>query len=177
MSTIKPVITNVVSTSDLHQLIDIRKFTNFSWGIYDKEIYGGVCGYVKFPYMKGRVTVFSSGKMISIGSRSEEESKNKLNQAKFYLVKNNLVKDIILKVKTKNIVALLSTTKTDMGKLSKFKNIQYEPNNFSGAILRLKDATCLIFSSGKIVITGAKSQKNLIDTSKMIQKILYNFQN
>ena len=74
-------IVNVVCTADLKQRIEIKKFNEFSWGIYDSEIYRGICGYVKSPEMQGKVTVFSSGKMISIGAKSIRSAKEQIFHA------------------------------------------------------------------------------------------------
>ena len=66
-------IRNVVTTADLGQKVNIERLNNFSWAIYDQVSYGGICGYVKSPEMHGKVTIFSTGKMISVGSSSIEE--------------------------------------------------------------------------------------------------------
>lgn len=56
--------------------------------------------------------------------------------------------------------------------VSNMDGIEYEPEQFPGLVLRLKDpkAAALIFSSGKIVCTGAKSPK---DAKLVISKIVY----
>jgi len=69
-----PKIVNVVTTADLKQKVDIKKFPEFAWGIYDKHTYGGRCGYVRANKMQGKVTMFPSGKMISLGAKSTKQS-------------------------------------------------------------------------------------------------------
>ncbi|MFH0830221.1 MAG: TATA-box-binding protein [Candidatus Aenigmatarchaeota archaeon] len=51
------------------------------------------------------------------------------------------------------------------------EGIEYEPEQFPGVVMRLKDpkAAALIFSSGKIVCTGAKSPK---DAKLVVAKIV-----
>jgi hypothetical protein len=49
-------IRNVVSTSDLHQHIDARKFNQYQWGSYDIELYGGRCGYIKDEGIQGSLS-------------------------------------------------------------------------------------------------------------------------
>ena len=92
---IKPKICNVVSTADLKQKVNINELSKLPCGIFDESIYGGRCGYVKIPEMKGRVTIFASGKMISIGGNSVTKAHNQLNQAKFYLVQENLIQNTL----------------------------------------------------------------------------------
>jgi transcription initiation factor TFIID TATA-box-binding protein len=76
-------------------------------------------------------------------------------------------------IKIENVVA--SATLNIPVKLEKivsnFENIEYEPEQFPGVVFRLTNpkAAALIFSSGKIVCTGAKSPK---DTKIVVAKIV-----
>jgi len=119
-------IVNVVTTADLKQKVNIEKLNDFAWGIYDQISYRGICGYIKTPDMKGRVTIFTSGKMISIGSNSIQDSIDKLNQAKFFLLKENLIHDIELKPILRNTI-----TTMDFAKKLNLKKIIYEFNRFN----------------------------------------------
>jgi hypothetical protein len=38
---VRPVISNIVSTSNLHHKVNVKKFMKFGWGTYDNAIYGG----------------------------------------------------------------------------------------------------------------------------------------
>ncbi len=71
---VKAKVNNVVCTASLEQTVDVTRMADLSCGIYDQAIYGGRCGYVKMPDMKGRVTVFPSGKMISVGHTISKQS-------------------------------------------------------------------------------------------------------
>jgi len=77
------------------------------------------------------------------------------------------------RIKIENVVA--STSLNVPIKLEKLvanlDNVEYEPEQFPGLVLRLKDpkAAALIFSSGKVVCTGAKSPK---DSKLVIAKIV-----
>ncbi|MCK5290238.1 MAG: TATA-box-binding protein, partial [Candidatus Aenigmarchaeota archaeon] len=53
-------------------------------------------------------------------------------------------------------------------------NCEYEPEQFPGVVHRIETpkTVFLIFSSGKIVITGAKSVKHLEDAIKVLEKEL-----
>lgn len=181
MHTAKPIleknikICNIVTTADLAQKIDIAKLNDFPWGIYDGVSYGGSCGYVKTPEMKGRVTVFSTGKMISIGSNNFEDSVNKLNQAKFCMFQENLVSDIQLTPRIRNIIATVTFGYIlDLNQLAKsIPNSTYDPERFSGLIFKIDDGlSTLIFSSGKVVITGGKSIHDLNRTYFELKKLL-----
>ncbi|MBI5378480.1 MAG: hypothetical protein HZA82_07650 [Thaumarchaeota archaeon] len=170
----KLVIRNVIITSDLQQKIDVTKFTNHSWGTYDSNVYGGRCGYVKIPEMRGRVIIFPSGKMISVGANSVKKAISQLNEAKFYFVRAKLIDDVKLKTKIRNMVA--TTFFPLEGKFTKtvqLKNAIYEPEQFPGIILKsINSINYLIFNSGKIVITGAKSKNELSQARFEINKKL-----
>lgn len=171
-------IRNVISTANLQQPVDAHTFNQYSWGRYDTEVYGGRCGYIKDAGMRGRVTIFLSGKMISTGADSVTQSLEQLNQAKALLLEAGLIRDIALQPKVQNIVAT-----TDLGSrldfsmlLSQISNYIYEPETFPGIIYRTANGpTALIFSSGKLVIAGSKSDRELQDTSKNLTMKLINF--
>lgn len=169
------IISNVVSTADLKQKINIEKLNDFPWGIYDQISYNGICGYVKTPEMKGRVTIFASGKMISIGSKSIQDSMDKLNQVKFLLVNENIAKDIVLEPIVRNIISTMDIHKIiDLKKLAKkIPNSVYEPDLFAGLRYKIKEGlTALVFSSGKIVLAGGKSIQEINNSCSLIKKII-----
>jgi len=77
------------------------------------------------------------------------------------------------RIKIENVVASASlNVPIKLEKLvANLDGIEYEPEQFPGLVMRLKDpkAAALIFSSGKIVCTGAKSPK---DAKIVIGKIV-----
>jgi transcription initiation factor TFIID TATA-box-binding protein len=168
-------IQNVVSTADLHQRIDARKFNQYQWGTYDIEIYSGRCGYIKDEEMQGRVAVFLSGKMISTGAKEVSSSILQLRHALEFLVTNKLAKRVELECKVQNIVATLDLQRTlDVKRVtSSLANYIYEPDNFPGIIYKHNGRiSCLIFASGKVVIAGVKSKDQLENVAKEITRIL-----
>ncbi len=78
------------------------------------------------------------------------------------------------RIKIENVVASASLrVPIKLEKLvANMEGIEYEPEQFPGLVLRLKEpkAAALVFSSGKIVCTGAKSPK---DAKFVIAKIVY----
>lgn len=77
------------------------------------------------------------------------------------------------KIKIENVVASASLgVPIKLEKLvANLEGIEYEPEQFPGLVMRLKDpkAAALIFSSGKIVCTGAKSPS---DAKLVVSKIV-----
>jgi len=80
------------------------------------------------------------------------------------------------RIKIENVVASASlNVPIKLEKLvANLDGIEYEPEQFPGLVMRLKDpkAAALIFSSGKIVCTGAKSPKDAkIVVSKIVARM------
>jgi transcription initiation factor TFIID TATA-box-binding protein len=171
-------IQNVITTANLLQPGEITKFTKFSWGKYDLEYYGGKCGYLKDDKMRGRVTIFLSGKMISTGSKSIRESVEQLVRAMDILTSEKFIARTKLDPKVQNIVATANLgSKIDLNKMATtLTKFILEPEQFPGAIYRSPHGpTCLIFASGKIVIAGAKTEKQAIDTETSLLKLQNKF--
>jgi len=163
MAEVKTV--NVVATADLGQRVDLEELGKFKGILYDRDVYGGRVAYVKFGVMKGKVSVFFSGKMISVGTRSEEEAFRDLGCVKDFLVEKVFVRDVKLEPKVRNVVFMADLRRPiDLERLSVQQKLIYEPEQFPGAILRLHDpvkATILLFASGKAVISGLKARNQI----------------
>lgn len=157
-------IQNVVTTSDVCQQVDVTSFKNYPWGEYDQEIYRGICGYIKDHNIRGKVTIFITGKMISLGAKTVENSIAQLRYASNLLHETCLIKtNRIEEPKVRNIVATIHLRKSiDFSYLFKvLDKYEYDPESFPAVIFRHKYGTCLIFKSGNIIINGVKSEKNL----------------
>ena len=75
---------------------------------------------------------------------------------------------------TKNVVATLDVLcRLDLKEIvTKSRNSEYNPKRFAAVIMRIREpkSTALIFSSGKLVITGAKTVADaLISTRKYVR--------
>ena len=169
----KTTIVNVVATASLSQELDLDELGKFSEILHDSEIYGGRVAYFKSSDMKGKVSLFVSGKMISVGTTSEKEAFYELEHAQKFLVEKGFVKPILLEPKIQNIVVTADFGESvNLEELSKDCKMIYEPEQFPGGILRIEEpykATILIFASGKIVITGLRSSNHIQPT---IQKLV-----
>jgi len=83
------------------------------------------------------------------------------------------------KIKIENIVASASVdAEIDLDKLAAaLSNAEYEPEQFPGLVLRLEEpkTAILVFTSGKMVCTGAKTPKmieeGIAETIRLIRKV------
>lgn len=162
----------MVATAPINQRVDLEELGKLKEIIHDQDKYGGRVAYFKSPNTKGTVCIFASGKMISVGTTSEVEAVQKLELTKEFLVKKGFVDATELKTEIQNIVVTANLGKTiDLEEIAVKRKIRYEPEQFPGGILRIKEpykATVLLFASGKAVITGLKGSSQI---SAILQRI------
>jgi len=160
-------IVNVVATASLGGRVSLEDLGGVEGVTYDQEIYGGRVAYLRLPEMNGTVSVFFSGKMISIGTKNEEDAFRDLQCGRDLLIDRKLAGPVDLVPKIQNIVVTADLGRiVDLEELAYNYSLVYEPEQFPGAILRIAKpckATVLIFASGKIVIAGLKSS-NQVDS-------------
>ena len=112
-------IVNIVATATLDQEINLAMLARFREVIYDSTRYGGHVAYFKSPRMKGKVSIFASGKIISAGTVQEKEAIRELKEVKEFL-KNQ-------KIKSVNTVAdRVLKDLVNVGKIRKFKRGLWE---------------------------------------------------
>ncbi len=90
-------------------------------------------------------------------------------------MRGKLITDVKLEQKIQNIVATLTLdNKLKVSNIvPKLKGAIYEPEQFPGIILKsIQSVSYLLFASGKIVITGAKSEDELSRAAFEIQQKL-----
>jgi len=178
----KTAIVNVVATAALNQELDLDELAKFREILHDSVVYGGRVAYFKSPKMKGKVSIFASGKMISVGTKSEEEAFHELEHTKGFLIEKGFIKSTrsldrsFLQPKIRNIVVVTEFGKSvNLEELSLRKRMIYEPEQFPGGIMRIErpfKATVLIFSSGKAVIAGLRSSKQINPTIQKLKDII-----
>jgi TATA-box binding protein (TBP) (component of TFIID and TFIIIB) len=160
-------VVNVVATAELDNSVDLESLHELfpRKVIYDQEIYGGRAAYFKSADMHGKVTIFGSGKMISIGTKSEKRARRELR-----LVAKALEIGLRVEPTIRNIVATANLGfEPDLEKISSMKQMKviYEPDQFPGAIIHMplpsspKEASILLFASGKLVCVGLKNLGNV----------------
>lgn len=157
-------IVNVVATAALDRPVDLESIKESfpQEVVHDPEIYGGRTAYFKSCKMQGKVSIFPSGKMISIGTRSIETATQELTS-----VAKTLNASLKTGPKVQNIVATANLGfEVDLYKIASLKAI-YEPDQFPGAIIHLPlhendtVASILLFASGKLVCVGLKDPNDI----------------
>jgi transcription initiation factor TFIID TATA-box-binding protein len=173
---VKVAVVNVVATASLNQPMDFEVLRQYPEIFHAPDVYGGRVAYFKEKQMQGKVTIFLSGKLISVGTKSEEQAQKELQRTKQFLAEKGLITDVKLEPKTQNIVATADFGQPiNLEELSQKIKAIYEPEQFPGAILRIEQpfkTSILIFASGKAVITALKSQAEIEPTVLALKNII-----
>ena len=173
----KPTINieNIVATVSLDQPLDLYAIERAIPSVeYNPEQFPGLVYRLEEP----RVTalIFKSGKMVVTGAKSTQQ----LIEAVKKIVRNLKKHGIMIvgrpKVQIQNIVAsanLHICVDLERAALT-LENSMYEPEQFPGLIHKMDEpkVVLLIFSSGKMVITGAKREEEVYETVKRIYEKL-----
>ncbi len=162
----KPMVSveNVVASASVDQKIDLNEITKkFPDTEYHPEQFPGLVFRLKSP--KTATLIFSSGKMVCTGAKSEEQSISavrsvvqKLRKGKIK-IKNEpviVIQNIVASVNLGGKVHLEQAARS-------LPRSMYEPEQFPGLIHRMLDpkTVILIFASGKLVCTGAKKESEV----------------
>lgn len=184
-------IVNVVATANLGQRIDLDLLSRAGLAFQDKATYGdrvthskdvemkGKASVFASGKMKGKVSVFASGKMISVGTRDEMDALRDLENVRDALVNAGVLRPISIRIRVRNTVAVFNLQKKiDLENLAVEQGMIYEPEQFPGVILKIDKpykSTILIFSSGKLVITGLKNEHQIERTAQRCTELLVEY--
>ncbi len=167
-------IENVVASVTFRGEIDLNEIAKVMGDEveYEPEEFPGLVFRLKKP--KTATLIFSSGKMVCTGAKSEKE----IYKAIQTIIDKLRSKGVILppdpEIRIQNVVA--SATLNAEVNLEKaaylLENSMYEPEQFPGLIYRMDNprVVLLIFSSGNMVCTGAKREE---DVKRAVEKIYH----
>jgi len=166
-------VVNLVATAELGQPILLERLIYESGFLYDAAIYH--CAYLKDRNTKGKVSIFGSGKMISIGTSSLKEAQHDLKYAAHVLAKLGLVRAQRIKVTLQNIVGVSHVERPlDLEVLSSHLPVLYEPEQFPGAMYwpdELEGASLLLFPTGRVVVAGLKRPSLIRVAERLIRDL------
>ena len=168
-------IQNVVASVTLNQKLDLTQIQKaFPETEYKPAQFPGLVFRLAKP--KTATLIFSSGKMVCTGAKSEQESIKavqtvvKLLEKEGFLIRHQPIIEI------QNIVASIDLHgKIDLEQAAiKLENTMYEPEEFPGLIYRMQEpkVVILMFASGKLVCTGAKTEKEVYEAVYKLKQIL-----
>ncbi len=160
------VVTNMVASASLGLELDLYSLaTKIKEIEYEPEQFPGAI--LKFKDPKASLLLFKNGKVVCVGCKKRELIEKTIEKTIKLLTP--YAKKILSKKKPEiiitNIVASASLgLELDLYHIaSKLKDVEYEPEQFPGAILKFKDpkASLLLFKNGKVICAGAKNEKEI----------------
>jgi transcription initiation factor TFIID TATA-box-binding protein len=162
----KPCIVNMVASTRFCSAIDLNQVSLDLKIDYEQEQFPGMVYKVKTP--KVCVLLFRSGKAVATGATSIGDVETAFDILRDDLVDNAkltlwdktdceaILQNVVVTVDTEMLLNL-----NDLSITLPFAKTEYEPEQFPGLIYRIDEndmtAVCLVFSSGKCVITGCKT--------------------
>lgn len=155
-------VVNIVVSASLEHEIPLEKMAaTLSNTEYNPEQFPGLVIRIKDP--KTSALIFSSGNIVCTGARSLEKVDQSIKKIIESLKKIGINIKVTPKIHVQNIVASGSIgMDLNLNTLAmKLDNTEYEPEQFPGLVYKLREAkaTFLLFSNGKIVCTGTKSEE------------------
>ena len=167
-------VVNIVVSASLGHDIPLEKMAaTLSNTEYNPEQFPGLVIRIKEP--KTSALIFSSGKIVCTGARTMTNVHESIRKIIKSLEKINVKIKDFPEVKIQNIVAAGSVgMDLNLNVLAmKLENTEYEPEQFPGLVYKLPEqkATFLLFSNGKVVCTGTKSEE---EVNKALDKLIEN---
>ncbi len=168
-------IENVVATATLNQNIDLNSIVRIFPGVeYRPEQFPGLVYRLRKP--KTTTLIFGSGKMVCTGAKSERQAREAVTKVVDELKRNGIVILRKPEIQIQNIVASVGLGgHIDLEKSTySLRRTMYEPEQFPGLIYRMDDpkVVILIFSTGKLVCTGAKKETEVHRAVAKLQETL-----
>ncbi|XDB54299.1 hypothetical protein AB1E18_007767 [Capra hircus] len=177
-SGIVPQLQNIVSTVNLACKLDLKKIALHAKNAeYNPKRFAAVIMRIREP--RTTALIFSSGKMVCTGAKSEEQSR--LAARKYARVVQKLgfparfldftIQNMVASCDVRFPISLEGLVLTHQ----QFSS--YEPELFPGLIYRMVKPriVLLIFVSGKVVLTGAKKRSDIYEAFENIYPILKGF--
>ncbi|XP_017783777.1 PREDICTED: TATA-box-binding protein [Nicrophorus vespilloides] len=175
---IVPQLQNIVSTVNLSCKLDLKKIALHARNAeYNPKRFAAVIMRIREP--RTTALIFSSGKMVCTGAKSEDDSR--LAARKYARIIQKLgFPAKFLDFKIQNMVGSCDVKfpiRLEGLVLTHNSFCSYEPELFPGLIYRMVKPriVLLIFVSGKVVLTGAKVRQEIYEAFDNIYPILKSF--
>ena len=158
-------VVNLVVTTDLEHKLHLEKIASTLPNVeYNPEQFPGLIMRIKEP--KTSALLFSSGKVVCTGAKNISSAGKSIHHIIDALKKVDvkIIIEPILKVQNLVGAGELGFDINLNGLTMKLRNVEYEPEQFPGLVYKIKEpfrSSFLLFSNGKIVCTGTKSEEEM----------------
>ena len=167
-------VENVVANARIAEELDLKDIeSKIEAAVFTKKKFPGLVYRTKEP--KSAFLIFRSGKVVCTGSKTEAGVRVVMDKLASDL--RSIGIDVVEhpEFKVQNIVASANLgTELNLGAIViglELEGMEYEPEVFPGLVYRIADpkSAILIFSSGRLVITGGKT---IADCNKSVEVLL-----
>ncbi len=164
-----------MASATLNQRIDLNAVVKSFPGVeYRPEKFPGLVYRIKKP--KTAILIFSTGKMVCTGAKSEKLAKRAVKKVVKELKNGGIIIVGKPEIKVVNMVAsanLFGEIELEDAAYSLGKTM-YEPEQFPGLIYRMDvpKVVILLFASGKLVCTGATKAEDVYTAVDKLHKAL-----
>ena len=173
----KAEVQNIVASTRFADSFDLNAIVGILEGSeYDPKRFPGLIYRIKEP--KTALLLFGSGKVICTGGKTLNDVRESIDIVAGKLLKAGIPAERHPEITVQNIVATsdlgaginLANIAISLG----VEHIEYEPEQFPGLVYRLEDpkVVCLLFGTGKMVLTGAKKVEEIDRAVKSIAEVL-----
>lgn len=160
MADVEIKVENIVASATLGKKLELPKIAPALENVeYNLEQFPGLVFKLKEP--KTAALIFGSGKLVCTGAKCIEDSKKAIHMTVDRIRELDAEIPEDFEIKIQNIVA-----SANLGRILNLEAValdledtEYEPEQFPGLVYRLSDpkVVLLLFGSGKVVCTGAKT--------------------
>ncbi len=175
-------VQNIVASASLDVDIDLFSLALTLDNVeYEPEQFPGAILRIENP--RSRLLVFKNGKLICTGNRNREQIRQAIRKT-IELLKEaqphlKLPDPDSVDFRVENIVASASLGVTvDLYSLAAtLDNVEYEPEQFPGAIIRIRDpkATILLFKNGNLICAGVRKEEDIVRAIKKVRELIKDF--
>ncbi|MEA2033381.1 MAG: TATA-box-binding protein [Euryarchaeota archaeon] len=167
-------VENVVANARIADELDLNYIeSRLEDAVFTKKKFPGLVYRTKDP--KSAFLIFRSGKLVCTGSKTEEGVRKVMDKLSADL--RGIGVEVVEhpEFRVQNIVASASVGRElNLGAIVvglELEGMEYEPEVFPGLVYRIKEpkSAILIFSSGRLVITGGKT---IEDCEKSVDVLL-----
>lgn len=170
-------IENIVAHAKIADTLDINIISEKNIDFqYSPDEFPGLTYRINEP--KVAVLIFPNGKIVSTGAKTINDAEKTIKKVVEKIKKSNIKISSKYDIETENVIAStdfkkeLHLSSISTGLYS--ENVEYIPEEFPGLIIRLESpvAVLLLFSSGKLVCTGAKTIEDATNAINMMEEKL-----
>ena len=178
-SSAEPILQNVVATANMQYQLDLKTIAlKARTAEYNPKRFAAVIMRIREP--KTTALIFSSGKMVVTGAKDESQARNAAR--KFTRIVQKIDFPVkFTEFKIQNLVASVDVKfpiRLEGLAQKHYQFSSYEPEVFPGLIYRMisPKVALLIFVSGKLVITGARTRDDIKKSFDKIYPVLQEFE-